>query len=243
MDIAAGAVLLGFAAYGAYRGLFRSVAGLLVILAALVGACVLTSVLTPAVSEVLQPVIERRVQVKVDSALGIGEDTGDVSAVKPALPAESAEQPEEEDGGLVGQLELSRLLRIIGMDGDPTEQIRDAAREKARDTGVSLAMAVIESVAETVLRTLIFALSFVMLVLVLKLITHAVDLALKLPGLHLLNRCGGFGIGIVEGALVLFLGIWLLRRFGVVFDTETVESTVLLSFFTTHTPLSVLSFL
>ena len=42
---------------------------------------------------------------------------------------------------------------------------------------------------------------------------------------------------------MLFLSIWLLRRFGVSFDSETVEATRVLQFFTTNTPLSALSFL
>ena len=45
-------------------------------------------------------------------------------------------------------------------------------------------------------------------------------------------------------ALLLFLAVWLLRRFGVSFETDTVSATHILRFFTTHTPLSaLLSFL
>ena len=44
-------------------------------------------------------------------------------------------------------------------------------------------------------------------------------------------------------ALVLFLVIWVLRRFGVSFETDTVSATHILRFFATHTPLSALSLL
>lgn len=50
-------------------------------------------------------------------------------------------------------------------------------------------------------------------------------------------------IGLIEGALVLFLAIWVLRRFGVSFETDTVSATHILRFFATHTPLSALSLL
>ena len=66
---------------------------------------------------------------------------------------------------------------------------------------------------------------------------------LQLPGLHLVNSLGGAAIGLVEGALVLFLVIWVLRRFGVSFETDTVSATHILRFFATHTPLSALSLL
>ena len=53
----------------------------------------------------------------------------------------------------------------------------------------------------------------------------------------------GAVIGLIEGALVLFLAIWVLRRFGVSFETDTVSATHILRFFATHTPLSALSLL
>ena len=65
-----------------------------------------------------------------------------------------------------------------------------------------------------------------------------------LPGIYAFNALLGGLIGLIEGALVLFLAVWVLRRFGVSFETETVSATHILRFFTTHTPLSaLLSFL
>ena len=43
--------------------------------------------------------------------------------------------------------------------------------------------------------------------------------------------------------LFLFLALWLLRGFGVSCETGTVSETHILRFFTTHTPLDMLSFL
>ena len=79
------------------------------------------------------------------------------------------------------------------------------------------------------------------LTILLKLLIRAMDLVLQLPGLHLVNSLGGAVIGLIEGALVLFLAIWVLRRFGVSFETPAVEWTYLLSFFAKHTPLSALA--
>ena len=73
---------------------------------------------------------------------------------------------------------------------------------------------------------------------------RALDLVTRLPGIHGLNALGGAAIGLAVGALLLFLAVWLLRRFGVSFETDTVSATHILRFFTTHTPLSaLLSFL
>ena len=54
---------------------------------------------------------------------------------------------------------------------------------------------------------------------------------------------GGGALGLIEGALLLFLAVWVLRRLGVSFETETLAEAHILRIFTTNTPLSVLSFL
>ena len=54
---------------------------------------------------------------------------------------------------------------------------------------------------------------------------------------------GGGLLGLIEGALLLFLAVWVLRRLGVSFETETLAEAHILRIFTTNTPLSVLSFL
>ena len=61
-------------------------------------------------------------------------------------------------------------------------------------------------------------------------------------GNHVVIQPGAV-IGLAEGALLAFLAIWIARRLGVSFETETVAQTHILHFFTTNTPLSALSFL
>ena len=72
-------------------------------------------------------------------------------------------------------------------------------------------------------------------------LAKVLDLALKLPVLRSMNGLAGAAVGLVEGALAVFLAVWLLRRFGVSFETPAVEGTYLLSFFAKHTPLSALA--
>ena len=234
LDIAAAAVLIAFTVMGAHRGFFRTVASLLAVILALVGAQIFTAWAAPHVSGVLQPVIERRVERKVDAALG-----GDSITVTPQEPQIGSTRPDA--GGEAEESEIQRLLRAIGVDEALFQRLGEAAREKIRDTGVTVAAAVVQSVAESVIRALLFLLSFVVLLLLLKLLAKVLDLALKLPVLRSMNGLAGALAGLVEGALALFLAVWLLRRFGVSFETPAVEGTYLLSFFTSHTPLSALA--
>ncbi len=238
LDVLTAAALIAFTVMGAHRGFFRTVAGLLAVILALVGAQLFTNWAAPHVSGVLQPAIERRVEKKVDAALG-----GDSSAITPQEPQIGASRPDSEtqDQKEAEESEIQRLLRAIGVDEQLFQRLGESAREKVRDTGVTVATAVVQSVAESVIRALLFLLSFAVFLLLLKLLAKVLDLALKLPVLRSMNGLAGAAVGLVEGALAVFLAVWLLRRFGVSFETPAVEGTYLLSFFAKHTPLSALA--
>lgn len=238
LDVLTAAALIAFTVMGAHRGFFRTVAGLLAVILALVGAQLFTSWAAPHVSGVLQPAIERRVEKKVDAALG-----GDSSAITPQEPQIGASRPDSgtQDQKEAEESEIQRLLRAIGVDEQLFQRLGESAREKVRDTGVTVATAVVQSVAESVIRALLFLLSFAVFLLLLKLLAKVLDLALKLPVLRSMNGLAGAAVGLVEGALAVFLAVWLLRRFGVSFETPAVEGTYLLSFFAKHTPLSALA--
>lgn len=252
IDIIVAAVLLVFLLCGAARGLFQSVAGLVVIIVALAGAGIFASALTPRVAEYVQPYIEKQVEARIDKALSKGGNSASSSAQEPAAgssqaggsqagAASDSEGGEEDDAQQ--KAETQHLLDLLGLDKDPVASLEQSVQEKVHDTGVSVMNAVVESISETIIHVLLFLLIFAVLMLLLKALMHAMDLVLRLPGLHFFNRLGGAAFGLAEGALVLFLAIWILRRFGVSFDNKMVESTILLRFFTTHTPLSALSFL
>lgn len=236
LDVLTAAALIAFTVMGAHRGFFRTVAGLLAVILALVGAQLFTSWAAPHVSGVLQPAIERRVEKKVDATLG-----GDT--ITPQEPQIGASRPDSEtqDQKEAEESEIQRLLRAIGVDEQLFQRLGESAREKVRDTGVTVATAVVQSVAESVIRALLFLLSFAVFLLLLKLLAKVLDLALKLPVLRSMNGLAGAAVGLVEGALAVFLAVWLLRRFGVSFETPAVEGTYLLSFFAKHTPLSALA--
>ena len=196
-------------------------------IAALVGAAVIANALAAPAARLVTPLIGDGIEARVDAALDLQSQT-----------VQMPEADVDED------FEIRDLLALMGLDEDVREDLAGQARDKIRDTGVSLAMAVVESVAESILYAVLFLVSFVGLTVLLKLVSRALDLVTRLPGIHGLNALGGAAIGLAEGALLLFLAVWLLRRFGVSFETDTVSATHILRFFTTHTPLSaLLSFL
>ena len=226
IDMIAAAVLIAAAAWGAHRGLFRALAGLAVVIVAMVGAAVIANALAAPAARLVTPLIRESIETRVDEAM--------------AQQSQEVQMPEEDvDEGFA----IEDLLALMGLDEDVRNSLASQTQEKIQDTGVSLAMAVVESLAQSILYAALFLISFVGLTILLKLLIRAMDLVLQLPGLHLVNSLGGGLIGLAEGALALFLAIWVLRRFGVSFETDTVSATHILRFFATHTPLSALSLL
>ena len=86
----------------------------------------------------------------------------------------------------------------------------------------------------------IFLAAFVVILLLWTLLSRALDLVARLPGLHFLNKTGGALFGLGQGCIILFVAAWLLQFFGQMLPRELVEQTVLLKFFMTTTPFSLL---
>ena len=219
IDAIAVAVLAGFAILGAWKGLLRTLAGLLVLALSLAGAGIIASALSAPAAKLIVPVIEKRLESRLDEAL------------QQRYPGE---QPED-------QLSVTDMLGLLGIDETQWDALVFRAQDAVRDTGVHLMTAVIGSVAQSMLYGVLYMLSFVLLSIALHLLVRMLDAVLKLPGLHGLNAVGGGLVGLAEGALLLFLAVWVLRLAGVSFDGQ--EDCRIFRFFTDHTPLDVLKFL
>ena len=219
-------VLLGFTLWGARRGLFRSLIGLVAVIVALVGAGFFARTLAQPMTDLLAPMLDSKLEQRVEEALTI--QGGEL----PSLPT----APETSQ-------RLEELLGLLGMDPESVGSLSQQALGKLEEAGTTLASAVVESLMYSLVYGLLFLLAFLALLLALHLLARAFDLVLKLPVLHGLNALGGAAFGVIEGGLLLFLAIWAARHLGVSFETELVAATHVLRFFTTNTPLSVVSFL
>ena len=135
-----------------------------------------------------------------------------------------------------------RLQKNTEMNAWVTEERPELkAEETVTTTGTDALNAVVESVVYGFVHTTLFVLFFLALTLLLNTILKAMDLVFRLPGLHFLNTAGGALFGVVEGALLLFFAVWVLRRMGVSFETELFAGSRILHIFTTYTPMSVLA--
>ena len=228
IDIVVAAVLLGFAVYGGKRGLFRALSGLLAVVVALVGAGIIAATFTTPVTMVVTPLIAGHIEEKVENAMAVQSAGSGVQ-----MPEADTEDPSA----------IQDLLAILGLDDEVRSRLAEEVQEKVRDTGASIAAAVVESMARSLIYGTLYILSFAVLLLLMKVLIGAMDLVLKLPLLRGLNTLGGAAVGLVEGALLLFLAVWVLRRLGVSFESEALAEAHILRIFTANTPLGVLSHL
>ena len=228
IDIVVAAALLGFAVYGGKRGLFRALSGLLAVVVARVGAGIIAATFTTPVTKVVTPLIAGHIEEKVENAMAVQSAGSGVQ-----MPEADTEDPSA----------IQDLLAILGLDDEVRSRLAEEVQEKVRDTGASIAAAVVESMARSFIYGTLYILSFAVLLLLMKVLIGAMDLVLKLPLLRGLNTLGGAAVGLVEGALLLFLAVWVLRRLGVSFESEALAEAHILRIFTANTPLGVLSHL
>ena len=223
-------VLILSVVFGAKRGLFRSFMALAAIVLALIGASLLTDVLTEPVTDMLMPRLEKSVEEWFDTESQTPQ--GDVPQLEGETPAESdasgetpngdaaqdAENVRQDDSPLAVTGLLKKLLRF-DFDGAVRQSLRNAARDAAL----------------AAVRTLVFVLCFLVLTLLLRLVTGGIDKVLDLPVLNALNTIGGGALGLIEGALLLFLVCDVAPKLGVKAFADY-EGTYLLLFFMSHTP-------
>jgi len=226
IDIVVAAVLVSFLIYGGSRGLVRSLAGLVAVVIALVGAGIAAATFAPPAAEFVTPLIAEKIEERVEDAV--------------ASRSDDVQMPEVE---VAEDLTVGELLAILGLDEEVRGQLSEQAESAVRDTGAAVVEAVVESVAYSFIYGALYILVFLLLILLVHVLIGAMDLVMKLPGLNLLNALGGALVGVIEGALLLFLAVWVLRRLGVSFETEALAEAHILRIFTANTPLSVLSLL
>lgn len=207
-DIVIAAVLVLSAWIGARKGLVKSLAGVVIVVAAFVGASFVADALAQPVADWLEPMVQQQIQDKL--ALQDAADASD-------------------------------MLSAFHFTGESLQQLADEVMEKVQETGMSLLTAVADSVTRSIAYAVVYVLAFLALLIVLWLLMKPVYLALKLPGLRTINALGGGVLGLVWGALLVFLAVWAMLRFDWVLTREMVESSGLLGFFANNSPISLIT--
>ncbi len=239
-------VLLVGLIVGAKRGLFKSLMGFAVVLGAMVGAVVLSGLLTEPVTDIVAPKIE-------DRAVEAFSEFLDRMTAKPANDEELMQEMREETMGVTAQRreKLDQLLEkfnvptgliddLVGSAKDSAGRATEAAKDKAVDAFRStLSPAIRKAVSAAVHLVLMIVLYFTLLI-ALRLAVNMLDHVLDLPGLSTLNGVGGALLGLLEALLLLYVVVYLGTRLGMGMFTENAENSYLLPLLTEHSPVELL---
>ena len=205
-DIIIAAVLAFFAWLGCKKGFVLTLCSLLAVFVALIGASVLSNALAEPAAKVIEPAVTQSIH---DTVTSYNQRT-----------------PE----AVLEPLKDSRFFQGFA------DAFRKAVDDKAAETVTHAAQELAHFVAVQIARTVIFAVAFIAVLIAWFFLSRALDLVARLPVLSTVNAWGGGAVGLVKGALIVFVAVWLLRDSCI--PPEAVEHTWLLKFFATVSPLS-----
>ena len=222
-DLAILAILALFFWRGYARGLVLTLCSLLAVFVALIGASFLSNALAEPVAKAIEPAVASSIH-----------DT--VTSYYQRSPAENTSA---EENDWLAQLPLEELLEPLKdskfFQGF-AETFQKAVDDKAADIVTHAAQALAHFVAVQIARIVIFAVAFFAVLIAWFFLSHALDLVAKLPVLSTVNAWGGGAVGLVKGALIVYIAVWLLR--GSYIPPAAIEGSYLLKFFASAIPLS-----
>ena len=203
IDIVLAVLLLGAVILGAVRGLYRSVAGLLVLVLALVGANWLTETCAAAVEDCVRPVLTVRMEALVSEA--VAGQLDQVSGFSETELFSSAEA----------------LLERFGWEGDLAGTVQQSTENAIRGAEAALAAALLESLLPAVVKTVLQVAFFLILLAILWLVSRLIrPLFERLPVIRQCNSLLGAAAGLIQGILLIWLLLWFARKTGFMAEKE-----------------------
>lgn len=214
VDIFMAAILLLALVLGIRQGFVQSLARVLIVVTALLGAAWLADHLAEPAAKWLEPVLTEKLQQRLSGQT--------IAADDPSLAA-------------------AGLLETFGFSGDALDELVQSVTEQAQEMGQTLLSAVVSTVLQTVAYAVVYLVSFLLLLLLLRLLLAPLHLFTKLPVVHGVNALLGGALGLVKGALLLFFAVWLLRRLQIFITPELIGQTYILRFFAEHSPMELIT--
>jgi len=215
-DILTAAIVVVAALRGKHRGFILTLCGFLTIFVAFFGALVVSEFFVDPVAELLFPAVEQAILAIVEQGSAIAPDD---------LPLTAVVEP------------LHNIPFFAGL----AEMFQSALEAKTFAFTGSAVLAVSIFFSQQLARIVLFILSFIAILILWWCLSHALDLAFHLPGLHFLNRLGGLVLGFGQGIALCFILCWLLKDSYI--TPEAVDGSFLLPYFLGENPLLNISIL
>jgi len=220
-------IILGILAIFLIRGLTKGIIMMLSGLAALVAGIFGGSFIAKQFSK---PVADALILPWVSKTLNLA--AAGEQLPEGAVISGSGRLSESAAGSITGIMELSKL------PGFSFAGTLDNIGLYIKDTGADLLNAASEVVAERMAYIALFILAFVVIQVIVFLIFKLFNMVSKAPVLNTLNKAAGGAVGLITGALLVLLLMWVASTFvkpaaadGGILSEEIIEQTYIARYF------------
>ena len=211
-DIGILVILVLFVIFGARKGFVLTLFGLAGLFVAFFGARFLSARLYQPVSSLIQPGI-------YETITGVDSSGTPGPSAEPSLSPSPDAEPESSAGDRSdAALSLDDLLERIksaelykGLTGLLEDAVQD---DKIPENTGTPASALAGYLADLIAKVVLFIAGFLVILLLWTLLGRLLDLACRLPVLSAANHLGGAALGLVKGALIVIILVWLGQLMG-----------------------------
>lgn len=214
---------------GYKKGMIMGIGGVLAIIISLYGANLLSNTFSYEVIPALRPFASGYMakliteEVNVDLGItGTGLSVDDYLAVYPSDTHEFC----------------YRSFKAIGLADGTADSMAAMAMEYAEEQSTDIKTAVTEVLCREVAYAAGFILFFLILIILLTIIGNLPNLSFKIPNMDLLNDISGAALGVITGAMFCIVLVWALKFTGLFISQDTIDETLLASWFMKHNFLS-----
>ena len=244
--VAVGAAVL-LAAIGAWRGLMKTVMGIIIFIVAMIGAGIIVSWLSGPLTDRAVTFVMERAEEQLQERMR--SQTREVSeSLEAAIADIQSTYDYDSYSDTISLGQIPELLERIGLSRERQNALMDTIREKLSSLGQSTAKGsrvmledVVRHIIAPIIRSALYGLSFFLLSLILRTMLKGIaDTLGGNPAMKAADRTGGLLLGLVEGALLLTVASWILRTAGFTVDAPPLSETVVLRFLAEHSLVDLL---
>jgi len=214
LDVIIAVVILLCVCSGYHKGFVLTLCGFLAVFVAFIGAAVLSNLLAEPVAGVLTPMVERAVRQAIETysadALSVLSSSVSGLSASVSIDPELLETIQVPTELLLEQ--ILTALRSVPALQVIAENFQAAVESGAIEVTADIVQALAQYIAVQIARIILFLLAFVVILIAWFILSHALDLAFKLPVLSSLNRWGGAAVGLLKGVALVAIALWFLKE-------------------------------
>lgn len=215
IDLAAVGLLLLFGVLGWKKGLVRTLTELLVVILALVFSSQIARAAAPKIVDAaLRPAAYEAIETRVEEL-----------ALEDALDGTIQEGANRLVEAIPVRVIRENALRLLEEQMLPVTA--GYTKTAVLELGRQAVDAVLDGVVRDLLQSVLCTVCFLLLTFLLRALVKILRIVEKLPGIRQLNELGGALVGLGKGAILVCLGLWVLRRTGVITAEAAAGSQVL----------------